>query len=310
MISFDNKGIKPMLIGKEQEAFDSLDYLYEIKWDGERCIAYLDPTSTDLRNKRNFGLLPRFPELSHIHKQVNTRCILDGELAVLINGKPDFSIVQRRSLISNQLRISIESKQHPATLIVYDILYYENRDVTLLPLTERKELLSKTVSESSHLVMSRSFNGSGKCLFGLTTKEGLEGIVAKRKDSIYIQGKKSANWIKCKNYFDDDFIICGYIHKSTHMVSLVLGKYGESGMVYYGHVTIGKNSVPFKAISSLPPFVPPFSSIPPGNDNAKWVAPSIVCTVKYMQPTKKGGMRQATFKGLRPDKLPSDIRIE
>ena len=100
---FESKNIKPMLIGEMQEAFDSPDYIYELKLDGERCIAYLDKDSTDLRNKRNIKMLAKVPELSNIHKQVKCRCILDGELIVIKDGKPDFFEIQRRSLMSNYL---------------------------------------------------------------------------------------------------------------------------------------------------------------------------------------------------------------
>lgn len=109
---FEQKGIKPMLIGLEGEAFDSPDYLYELKLDGERCVAYLDPRSgTELRNKRDLKMLPKVPELSEIHKQVRCRCILDGELAVIKDGRPDFYEIQRRSLMSNPLKIKLASKK-------------------------------------------------------------------------------------------------------------------------------------------------------------------------------------------------------
>lgn len=111
---FQEKNIKPMLIGMEGEAFDSDEYLYELKLDGERCIAYLDGDGTDLRNKRNMKMLPKVPELSQIHKQVKCRCILDGELAVIHDGKPDFFLIQKRSMMSNPMKIELEAQRHPA----------------------------------------------------------------------------------------------------------------------------------------------------------------------------------------------------
>ncbi|GAA0220874.1 ATP-dependent DNA ligase [Metaclostridioides mangenotii] len=95
---FDEKGIKPMLIAEMQEAFDSPDYIFELKLDGIRCIAYLDNDSTDLRNKRDFKLISRFPELDQLHRYVNEKCILDGELIAMKNGVPDFYELQRRIL--------------------------------------------------------------------------------------------------------------------------------------------------------------------------------------------------------------------
>ncbi len=96
---FEEKNISPMLIARNVEPFADPDYLYELKWDGERCIAYLDPRQgTELRNKRNVRMLPKVPELSGIHQQARVRCILDGELLCLVNGKPEFEAIQRRSL--------------------------------------------------------------------------------------------------------------------------------------------------------------------------------------------------------------------
>lgn len=130
----------------EGEAFDSPDFIYELKLDGERCVAYLDPEDgTELRNKRNMKMLPKVPELSNIHTQVKCRCILDGELAVIKDGKPDFYEIQRRSMMSNPIRIDLAAKQSPAYFTAFDILYNGDHAVTALPLEERKKLLSQVV---------------------------------------------------------------------------------------------------------------------------------------------------------------------
>ena len=114
---FEEKNLKPMLIAENVEPFDNPDWIYELKWDGERCIAYLDPKGgTDLRNKRNIKMLLKVPELSEIHRQVRTPCILDGELMCLVDGKPDFSAIQRRILMSNGFKIGLEAKSTPLPL--------------------------------------------------------------------------------------------------------------------------------------------------------------------------------------------------
>jgi bifunctional non-homologous end joining protein LigD len=110
MDMLDEKGIKLMLIAEMQEAFDSPDYIYELKLDGIRCIAYLDKDSTDLRNKRDFKLIPRFPELDQLHRYVNEKCILDVELVAKKNGVPDFYELQRRTLLSDLLKCNYLQK--------------------------------------------------------------------------------------------------------------------------------------------------------------------------------------------------------
>ncbi|MBO5219569.1 MAG: DNA ligase [Clostridia bacterium] len=300
---FSDKHIKPMLIGEEGEAFDSEDYIYELKLDGERCVAYLDPDSgTDLRNKRNIRMLPKVPELAEIHRHVRCRCILDGELAVIKDGKPDFSEIQRRSLMTNPLKIELAAKSTPACFTAFDILYYRDHAVNLLPLTERKRLLDDVVaSESARFAKSRYIEKNGVAFYNLAAGQDLEGIVAKRKDSLYFFDKRTRDWIKCKNMKDDDFVVCGYIPKENHMTSLVLGQYMGGQLVCRGHVTLGIGGESFRRIKTLPRMeAAPLAYS--GEESVHWVEPSLVCTVEYMMLTAGGNIRQPVFKGIREDK--------
>ena len=304
---WETKNINPMLIGAEGEPFDSEEYIYELKLDGERCIAYLDKDKTILKNKRNILMLPKVPELSDIHKSINVRCILDGELAVIRDGKPDFFEIQKRSLMSNPVKIEMAAKKYPACFTAFDILYYEDRQVTNLPLTQRKNLLQKAVkSENESFAVSRYIEKNGVAFYELAKQNELEGIVAKRKDSRYYFDRRTKDWIKIKYMQDDDFIVLGYVPKETSMNSIILGQYQDSQIVYKGHVTLGVGGEPFRRIKALDKTNCPFSEIPKGNENAVWVKRELVCTVKYMMKTESGGMRQPVFKGLREDKAPED----
>lgn len=304
---FDEKSVKPMLIGAEGEAFDSPEHLYELKLDGERCIAYLDGRGTELRNKRNMRMLPKVPELADIHTQVGCRCILDGELAVIRDGKPDFYEIQRRSLMSNPLKIELASKQNPACFTAFDLLYFEDHAVTDLPLTQRKELLRQAVrTESARLAVSRVVEHSGAAFYKLAEQQGLEGIVAKRKDSKYYQDKRTKDWIKCKNLKDEDYVVCGYIPKENHMTSLVLAQVADGRLKYKGHVTLGVGGEAFRRIRELPRRATPPLDIPAGNENAVWLEPVTVCTIRYMEKTASDSLRQPVFKGLRNDKTPEE----
>lgn len=304
---WETKNINPMLIGAEGEPFDSEEYIYELKLDGERCIAYLDKDKTILKNKRNILMLPKVPELSDIHKSINVRCILDGELAVIKDGKPDFFEIQKRSLMSNPVKIEMAAKKYPACFTAFDILYYEDRQVTNLPLTERKNLLQKAVkSENESFAVSRYIEKNGVAFYELAKQNELEGIVAKRKDSRYYFDRRTKDWIKIKYMQDDDFIVLGYVPKENSMNSIILGQYQDSQIVYKGHVTLGVGGEPFRRIKALDKTNCPFAEIPKGNENSVWVKRELVCTVKYMMKTENGGMRQPVFKGLREDKTPED----
>lgn len=306
---FEEKRIKPMLIGASGQAFEAEGYLYEIKFDGERTLAYLDQTGTVLINKRNKRMLPVFPELSEIHKQVNHRCILDGESLCLIDGRPNFAEVQRRSLMANDFKIKLAAKANPVSFIAFDILYLDGEDLTDRPLMERKQLLQETVAENDRIAVSRYFQSGGVDLYKLTKEQNLEGIVAKKKESKYYQGKRTKDWIKIKNMLDEDFLVCGWIPKENRMISIVLGKYNDRGqLVYKGHVTLGVGGSNFARVQECERSGPLFDPIPKGNENAIWLKPELVCTVEFMEYTSSGGMRQPVFKGLRLDIKPEDVR--
>lgn len=302
---FESKSAKPMLIAEMREPFDSTDYIYELKLDGERCLAYLDTNGTVLLNKRNFNLNPRFPELTSIHTAVNNKCILDGEIAILVDGKPDFSEVKRRSIITNKIKIELALNKHPACFTAFDILYFNGKQVTDMSLMERKVLLVKLIKENDRIAISRYIEGQGKALYSAAEKQDLEGVVAKRKVSLYQMGKRTKDWIKFKNLKDDDFVILGYIEKENNVVSIILGQYRDNTIVYKGHVTLGVSREDFSIISRIPQIENPLPK-EEGNEGAYWILPELVCTVKYMELTSAGGLRQPIYKGLRDDKDPED----
>ena len=304
---WETKNINPMLIGVEGEPFDSEEYIYELKLDGERCIAYLDKDKTILKNKRNILMLPKVPELAEIHKNVNVRCILDGELAVIKDGKPDFFEIQKRSMMSSPIKIDMAARKYPACFTAFDILYFEDRQVTDLPLAERKELLQKAVvSEDNKFAVSRYIEKNGTAFYALAEQNELEGIVAKRKESRYYFDRRTKDWIKIKYLQDDDFVVLGYIPKENSMNSIILGQYGNDRLIYKGRVTLGVGGESFRKIKSQQKASCPFAKIPEGNESAIWIEQKLVCTVKYMMKTVSGGMRQPVFKCLRDDKSPEE----
>lgn len=316
---FEAKTAVPMRIGSESEPFDDPEWVYELKLDGERCLAYLDKSSTVLINRSVSMVLPKFPELAGLHHQAHERCILDGELIITVNGKPDFEEIKRRWLLKRQPAIEMAAQRLKATFVAYDILYQGRKALIDLPLMERKELLSKTVKENDRLALSRFVENDGKAFFDIVRQQGLEGIVAKRRDSRYYPGKTTADWVKIKNLLDDDFVICGYIAKSPNIASLVLGQYKigrEAGdkdsriiqlsreLAYKGRVAIGQSNADFKSITARAKAAGhPFAQKPPAdNKDAVWIVPELVCKVRFISRTPGGALRQPVYVGLRPDK--------
>ena len=280
-----------------------------MKLDGIRCIAYLDSEDgTDLRNKRDKKLLPHAPELYDIHKQVKRKCILDGELFILNNGVTDFYEIQRRALMTDPFKIKLSAGKFPATFTAYDIIYDTDHLVMDLPLMERKDLLSDIIMENDRINVSRYIEENGIAFFEAAKQQGLEGVVAKRKDSKYYFGKRTKDWIKFKVMETEDCIICGYIKKANNMTSLILGQYDGQRLIYKGHVTLGVSLRNLKEYSIRIKDRSPFENPPVGNDGAVWIEPELVCIVESM-PTDKGSFRQPVFKGIRNDKCPLDCQL-
>ncbi len=164
---FDSKAVAPMLIAEERPAFDSPDWIYELKLDGVRCVAYLDKSGTILRNKRNKDVTAIYPELGSAHKQAKQRCILDGELFVMKAGRADFAEVQRRALMANTFKIELAAAKLPVSFVAFDILYLGGKQQTSQPLLERKALLDKALSESERFAVSRYIKRIASLLFDL-----------------------------------------------------------------------------------------------------------------------------------------------
>lgn len=302
---FETKNISPMLLEHISEPFNSEDYIFELKLDGIRCLAYLDERQTILKNKRNKDVTDVYPELKQIHKQIKKRCILDGELVSLNkDGSPNFFALQKRSLLTDKFRIELEMEKNKVNFVAYDILYLDDKQTTNLTLTERKKMLENNIKENELLSISRIVENEGIKLFELTQQLSLEGIVAKKKNSTYQIGKRSKDWIKIKNLIDEDFYICGLMFDEDNQIKdLVLttkinDKYINRGKVY---LNISKDEQNFILKFALKhtknkPLFDIYS-----DKNILWIEPKLVCTVQYMMLTKDGNMRQPVFKGLRTD---------
>ena len=300
---FDEKNISPMLLNEVKEPFDDEDYIYELKLDGIRCVAYLEPKSVTLQDKRFKDLTPIYPELSGICRCVKKRVILDGELVVLTDGKPNFYALQKRSLMTDTFKISLSAKKNPVQFVAYDILYYNGKDLTGKPLIERKAILSKEVTEGYNLSISRWIENSGIAFFELAKKENLEGIVAKKKDGLYHIGRRTSEWIKIKVMQDEDLLVLGFKPENDGIKYLILGYCDGNGeLKCRGKVSLGVSKAEQKIITE---FAKDNAVNTPWFDkykNVVWLKPKLVGTVNYMQQTQSGSMRQPVWKGLREDK--------
>lgn len=161
MSLFETRGIKPMLLGEVKEPFDSIDYIYELKLDGIRCLAYITPDNVDLRNKRGLALIGSFPEMAALSSGVKAPCLLDGELIVMTNGAVDFEAMQSRAMSATPDKVALASRLRPASYVAFDILHYDGRDLIYEPLMIRKATLHDAIQENKRLAVSRYIEGQG-----------------------------------------------------------------------------------------------------------------------------------------------------
>ncbi len=299
---YDEKNISPMLL-YQVKPFDDKDYIFELKLDGIRCIAYIEPNSVVLENKRFKNITDIYPELSNMKKCVKKKVILDGELVVITEGKPDFYSLQRRSLMSDKFKIELASKKNPVQFVAYDILYLNGKDLTTKTLMERKEILLKNVKEGYNLSISRYIEERGKDFFELAKQQNLEGVVAKKKNGLYHIGKRTRDWVKIKVMQDEDLYVIGFQpDEQGEVKDIILGYFDENGKLKCrGKVYLGVSKEEQKIIAE---FAKKNAVSKPWTDkykNAVWLKPQLVGTVQYMQETEKGGMRQPVWKGLRDD---------
>lgn len=300
---FHDKNISPMLLNEVKEPFDDKDYIYELKLDGIRCIAYLGKEVV-LQNKRFKDVSVIYPELLDMSKCVKKNTVLDGELVVLMDGKPDFYALQKRSLMGDRFRIQLAAKKNPVQFAAYDILYYDGKDLTDKPLMERKAILQEKVSEGNGLSISRYIEEQGIAFFNLAKEQDLEGIVAKKKDGLYHIGKRTSDWVKIKVMQDEDLLILGYQPDEDGIPKdLILGYYDEKGKLQCrGKVYLGISKEERAIILNFAKKNTVKSPWFEKYKNAIWLKPELVGTVHFMHETENGGMRQSVWKGLRNDK--------
>lgn len=295
---FSDRNISPMLM-YETEPFDDENYIYELKLDGIRCLAYLGDNATELRNKRNKNVTEIYPELKEIHQCAKKKCILDGELVVFNEGVPDFYALQARSLKTDEFKIKLASKKNPVQFVAYDILYCDGEQITDKPLMERKKIMEDNISESNGLSISRYIEREGIKFFELAKARGLEGIVAKEKSGKYYIGKRTRKWLKIKVMQEEDLIICGYQpDENGYPKDIVLGERDDKGnLVYRGKVFLGVSK---EERALLYEYATKGTTKPHFElkGDIVWLEPKLIGTVRYMHVTENG-FRQPVWKGIK-----------
>jgi bifunctional non-homologous end joining protein LigD len=295
--------ISPMLATIHNEPFDDAGWIFEIKWDGYRAVAEIGK-QIRLYSRNGLSFERLYPKVANELKKIKVNATLDGEIVVLNeNGKPDFQKLQQYDM----------HRHLPILYYAFDCLSVNGESIMQIPLIARKEILRTVLPKSNIIQYSDHVIGDGINCFNQAVKMDVEGIIAKKSDSVYTIGKRSRDWLKIKNHNTQEAIIAGYTEPKgsrNYFGALVLGIMQKGKLQYIGHTGTGFTHEILKDIyDKLQPLrrpSSPFDKKLPMSSRITWVEPKLVCTVKFTEMTADKILRHPVFQGLRIDKNASE----
>ncbi|PZR24882.1 MAG: DNA ligase D [Citrobacter freundii] len=309
----------PMLATLVDKVFDEPGWQYEIKWDGYRAVALMNGKTTSLLSRNDKSFNEKFYPIYDAVKAWGIRAVVDGEIVVINDkGQSDFNSLQNwRSEADGSL-----------FYYVFDILWLNGYDLTGLELQERREILRANLPPEGNIRMSETFDTSATELLTAASKMGLEGIMAKRSDSLYTPGIRTREWLKIKTSLRHEVVIGGFTKNEgsgKQFSSLLVGVFENGKLQYTGKIGTGFNDEQQKEMmQSFKPLITsksPFNTEPdinkpsrfrpdPPKARATWLKPKLVCEVSYREITSDGVMRHPSFEGMREDKKAKDVKRE
>ncbi|MBN9482641.1 MAG: DNA ligase D [Bacteroidetes bacterium] len=310
---------EPMLATLVDKPVEDDNWLYEVKWDGYRAVAFKNGNKLELKSRNDKSFNEKYYPIYDALKSLKLNAILDGEIVVVDdNGQANFGALQNwRSEADGTL-----------LYYIFDILWLDGYDLKELPLTDRKAILENVIKPNDIIKLSQAFETSGTEMLEAAKQMGLEGIMAKRKDSTYHVGNRTRDWLKIKANKRQEVIIGGYTRNedsSKPFSSLLVGVMQGGKLHYIGKIGTGFNSkLQKEMLEQFRPLIinkPPFADTPdvnkpsrfrpnPPKATATWLKPKLICEVSYAEITSDGVMRHPSFEGMRNDKTAKDVKLE
>jgi bifunctional non-homologous end joining protein LigD len=297
-------------------------WAYEVKWDGIRALAWIEGGRVRLCSRNGNDITSRYPELRDLGRALGARpAILDGEIVAFdAEGRPSFERLQSRMHLASDAAVRRAVRDVPIAYVLFDVLYLDGRQLCARPYHERRELLESLDLRGPHWQTPAYRTGDAEALLRFSAERGLEGVVAKRIDSRYEPGRRSAAWIKVKNKRNQTVVIGGWVpgegRRSSTLGALLVGVPNEEGELdYAGRVGTGFTERTLHDLQSkLEPLRidrSPFDGRkPPRLKGAAWVRPELVAEVEFAEWTRTRTLRAPSFKGLRDDVDPERIDRE
>jgi DNA ligase D-like protein (predicted ligase) len=304
--------IAPMLATLTQERFSREGWLFEPKWDGERCLAFRRGGLVTLFSRNRMRLNDKYPEITlSLHQQGADCFIIDGEIVTFKGGVTSFAKLQERMQVEHPSATLI--RQVPVWLYVFDLLYLDRYDARRIPLSWRKEVLRSSFDFRGSLRLTEHRETEGEAYYRRACRAGWEGVIAKNAHSEYIS-RRTRDWLKFKCGKEQEFIVGGYTDPRGSRIgfgALLLGFYRRGKLVYAGKVGTGFDRRTLRQLSrtfaGLKTEVSPFQAGGPPRGAVHWVKPRLIAQVAFTEWTRDGKLRHPRFIGLRDDKKPEDV---
>ncbi|MDB5271886.1 MAG: ligD [Chitinophagaceae bacterium] len=296
-----------MLAKTGDKPFSDLQWLFEVKWDGYRAVAEIQKQHIKLYSRNGLSFENKYHDVVTALQEIKHNMVLDGEIVVLDEeAKPNFQLLQHYPDVPEGCNL---------VYYVFDLLQLEGKKLYDVPLTERKKKLEKIIPSTSIIRYCEHVTGEGETFFKWVLKHNLEGMMAKKSDSLYLVNKRSSEWLKIRNHNITEAIICGFTAPNgerAHFGSLILGIYDAKHELHYaGHVGTGFTDQSLKELfvqmNKLKVETSPFPQPIKVNAAVTWIKPALVCNIKYTEWTSNKQLRHPVFMGLRVDKISNEV---
>jgi bifunctional non-homologous end joining protein LigD len=306
------KWVAPMLATLTDERFSREGWLFEPKWDGERCLVFRRERDLSLLSRNRIRLGEKYPEIvAALRRQRIHSFIADGEIVAFKDGITSFAKLQERMKVARPSEDLLRSV--PVRLYLFDLLYLDHYDIRQVPLQYRKEILGSTFEFRDSLQFTEHRERDGEAYFRRACRSGWEGVIAKNGDSAYIS-RRTRDWLKFKCRHEQEFVIGGYTDPRGSRIgfgALLLGFYRRRRLIYAGKVGTGFNNDLLrhlrKKLAQLQIPSPPFADDKLPRRGVHWAKPRLVAQIGFTEWTVEGKLRHPRFLGLRDDKRPEEI---
>ena len=308
--------MRPMLATRGTTMPTGPGWTHEVKWDGMRVLAEVKGGAVRLWSRNENDVTVSFPELAGLGAALGHDAVLDAEVVALLDGIPTFGALADRLHVRDRLKASLLAESNPVTLIVFDVVSIDGRDVTGEPLSMRRQLLEAMDITGERWQTPPTYD-DGQSLLEATRQQGLEGVVSKKLSSRYVPGRRTSDWLKFAHRPTGTYVVGGWRHETdstSRLGAILVASVSEEGLVYRGRVgsgIAGKEGPRLKTLlDPLTTDSSPFATDVPKEDalGTVWVRPEVVVDVASLGMTPQGRLRQPAYLGVRIDLTVEDVR--